>query len=317
MNDRQENKVSMYLAVLSVCDLYNPDWAGSVGFANAVGRFRDKLLELNNTVEVQETPRTGIHKDKMNVWEAMKDEALLVSGAVTAYATTINNQRLKDAVHFTATDLMRVRDTLAGQRALIIHDQANAVVANLADFGVTPATLTSLNGRILEFNKLMVAPRVAIVDRKGATSQLKNQMKELDMILKDEMDPLMAAYRNTALGFYDAYFNARKIVDTGSSKPSVVIRVMVSEAESGVALKDVDVAAVIEGDTRLYVGIPLPNGGWKLGFSASAIGDLANVSVTASKDGYKPAKKVLAVLPKTEYDLEMELKPSTVESEDL
>jgi hypothetical protein len=313
MNDRQENKVSMYLAVFRVCESYNTDWAGNVAYANAVARLGDKFLLLKDIVEIQETPITGIRKDKLNAWEAMKDEALLVSGAVTAYATTINNQQLKDAVHFTATDLMRVRDTLAEERALVIHNQANAVVANLADYGVTALTLSNLMDRIIAFEALLVAPRVAIVDKKGATGLLKSLFDEVDSVLKNEMDPLMAVFKGSASVFYEAYFNARMIVDTGSSKPSVGIMITVKDAQTGAVLTGVDVSASMEGaPNKVYAAKVEPDGRLKVALPSSAVGDLANVNLRAVKEGYEHSFLTMAVLPRTNYDVVMLMSASAV-----
>lgn len=305
----------MYLAVQKVCELYQVDWAGNVAFANAAVRLKDKLLLIRDIVEVQETPITGVRKNKELAREAMRDVALLVSGAVTAYATSINDQRLKDAVHFTSTDLMRVRDTLASERARVIHDQAQAVITNLADFGVTGSTLAELIARIEEFEGLLVAPRVAIVDKKGATGSLKMIMSETDALLKDEMDTLMPAFKTSAPAFYDAYFNARLIVDTGSTKPSVLIFVAVSDAQSGMPLVDVNVLASVEGSlNKTFAGTAQPDGRIRVALPGSAIGDLANVYLTASKVGYEQALKTVAVLPRTEYNVEMALMPTPVEA---
>lgn len=306
----------MYLAVSSVCESHQADWVGSVAYGNAVVRFQSKILLIRDIVEVQETPLTGISKDKMNAREAMKVEALLVSGAVTAYATITNNQQLKNAVHFTATDLMRDRDTLASERARIIHDQAISVVGSLADYGVTAVTLTSLMDKIVAFEALLVAPRVAIVDKKGATSSLKALMSEADALLRDEMDVLMPPFLLSAPVFYDAYFNARIIVDTGSIKPSVVILVTAKDALTGIVLSDVDLSAGVEGKPdKVYNATVRQDGRLRIALPASAIGNLANVNLRALKAGYDQSLLTLAVLPKTEYEVKMLMKPTPVPTE--
>lgn len=211
MNDIQENKVSMYLAEEKVLNDNNPVWAGVPAFANAVGAFTLKLEDIMGVVERQETAITGVRSDKMNAQDLMITSALSVSGSVFAYASATNNQTLKDAVDYTESSLKYVRDTLSAERCRIIHGQASAVVADLADYGVTAAVLGELDLRINAFIGLIPAPRVAITSRKGATSGLVDLIKEMDIILKEQLDRLMPQFRTAAPDFYKHYFDSRLI----------------------------------------------------------------------------------------------------------
>lgn len=216
MNDKQENKVSMYFAVVQVVDANNAVWAGTPAFVNAEAAFGTVMGGIQDLVEVQETVITGVRTDKLVALDAMVEKALLVSGAVFAYATDTDNNTLKEAVAYSASDLKYVRDTIAAERATVIHDQANAVIASLADYDVDAAVLTELTGLIDAFAALIPGPRVAITARKGATSGLVELMKEADSLLKERLDKLMNLYKVTDLEFYTHYFNARIIVGNAS-----------------------------------------------------------------------------------------------------
>jgi hypothetical protein len=221
MNDQQENKVSMYLAVEQVVDENNAVWTGTVAFANAYSAFKNELDAIREKVDVQETITTGIRADKIGAQDAMIAQAMLVAGAVYAFASETDNQTLKDAVSFTASDLKYVRDTISAERATIIHDQANAIIASLVDYDVDAAVLLALSDLIDAFMALIAAPRVAITVRKGATSGLVDHIKDIDLILKERMDKLMQLYKSSAFEFYTLYFNARVIVGNtaGGGKP--------------------------------------------------------------------------------------------------
>jgi len=211
MNDVQENKLSMYLAVESVVNTNNPVWSGVPAFASAVGAFALKLEGIVGVVERQETAITGVRSDKLNAQNLMIETALTVSGSVFAYASTVNNQTLKEAVSYTESSLKYVRDTISAERCTVIHSQASAVVADLGDYGVTPAVLAELDDRITAFIELIAAPRVAITSRKGATSVLVELIKEMDLILKEQLDMLMPQFKVSDPVFYTHYFDSRLI----------------------------------------------------------------------------------------------------------
>lgn len=308
MNDKQENKVSMFLVVDKVLTKFAADWAGNVAFAAAVAVFRALLGEIMTKVEVQETAYTGVTKDKKTARLAMKDSAMLVSGAVIAYASTVGNETLKKAVSFSASSIMQGRDTVAAQRARVIHDQANGVVALLADFGVTATVLSDYMDLIEAFEAMIPAPRVAIVMKKGAGQSLQLLIGNVLVVLKDQLDKLMPQFKVSAPEFYEAYFDARIIVDTGSAKPSVVISGIASDLSTGLALEGVDVKVTVGENPKVFKAVTLGNGLFKIGLSASVVGVGALVKVVASKEGYLDLVEGVTVEPGKDYVVDLAMK---------
>ena len=211
MNDVQENKLSMYLAIKTVLMDNDSIWTGFPAFVSAVVDFGEKLEGIILAVERQETAITGVRSDKLVAQELMITSALAVSGSVFAYASATNNQTLKEAVNYSYSSLRYVRDTISAERCKIIHSQALAEVANLADYGITAATLTELDELIDSFADLLPAPRVAITSRKGATSGLVDLIKDIDLILNERLDMLMPQFKESNLEFYKHYFDSRLI----------------------------------------------------------------------------------------------------------
>jgi hypothetical protein len=309
MNDRQESKYNMYLAVEKVIDKYQAVWSGNQGFSDAVTSFKGKLKDIRLLTEVQEKKTTGVRKDKLIALEIMKDEALIIGGAVFTYATAINNQTLKDAVNYTATDLTKVRDTLAAERARVILDEANNVAANLVNYGITAQQLLDYEALIVTFEGLIVSPRMAIVTKKGATKALKTVMGDADGILKDQMDRIMPQFKLSAPDFYVDYFNARIIIETGSSKPSVTIAGTCKESVGMLALEGVFVKATVVGDTKDYTFTTGSDGLFKVGLSSKSVGTGATVNLVASKVGFADAIASIVVEPNKSYVVDLVLAP--------
>ena len=241
MNDNQENKVSMYLAVKTVVDSYGAVWAGVAAFVNGYGLFITILNRILGEVDVQETATTGVRTDKLAAQDVMIEQALVISGAVYAYASDVENNTLMASVSFTLSELKYVRDTISAERARVIHTQATTVVGLLVDYGVDTAMLDEFDTSIDSFLALIPAPRVAITVKKGATSNLVEDVKLADKQLKDKLDKLMPQFKTVSPDFYGQYFDARIIVNYKGGTSKGDISGVVTDVETGNPIKDVEV----------------------------------------------------------------------------
>lgn len=213
MTDRQENKLSMYATVIQVCNANNAAWSGLTAFANAFTNFSNATQAISDTRITQETITTGIAQDKTALRERMATLAQRVGSAVAAYASVTSNNELRNKVNYTFTDLLRTRDTISADRCRVIYTEANAVVADLTDYGVDATMLTELDAAITAYSAIIVSPRTAISIRKTSTAELKALFKQADDVLKNQMDLLAKMFMDSAPTFYSNYLNARVIVD--------------------------------------------------------------------------------------------------------
>lgn len=217
MTDRQENKLSMYAAVIQVCTDYTLTWTPLAAFGTVFTNFTNTTQTITNTRITQESVTTGVAKDKATLRENMADLALKVGKAVVAYASVNNNNALLDKVNYSRSQLLSVRDTISADRCRVIHTEATAVLADLTDYGVDAPLLTDLDTAISDYSIAITTPRTAITTRKTSTSELKTLFAEADKILKKQMDTLMEMFKADAPTFYTNYFNARVIVDLKGS----------------------------------------------------------------------------------------------------
>ncbi|MBA3650149.1 MAG: hypothetical protein H0W66_01380 [Chthoniobacterales bacterium] len=100
-----------------------------------------------------------------------------------------------------------------------MHDEANAIIAQLADYGVTAATLSALQTRIDAYRMEIASPKMAIGERSTHTDLLKQEFARADALVKNRLDGLVRQFEETDATFVANYRNARKITDTGS-KPN-------------------------------------------------------------------------------------------------
>ena len=69
MQDRQENKLSMYLAVQKVCTDNNGVWSGLPAFVSSFSAFEGKIADIEAVRLIQEQDTTGIAVDKTELRE--------------------------------------------------------------------------------------------------------------------------------------------------------------------------------------------------------------------------------------------------------
>jgi len=217
MKNSQENKLSMYFAVQKVCSDNNGVWNGLPAFVSAFSAFEDVIQGIQDQRVIQEKDTKGVTQDKGSAEDELIDQALKVSTSVHAYATEINDNTLREKINYSPSDLKIARDTILIDMCQLIHDEANNVVTNLADYGVTPAELTDLQGKIDDYEAIVAGPRNAITDRSTATIELENLFITGDDILTNKLDKLITQFKQSDPEFTTQYANSRKIIDMGGA----------------------------------------------------------------------------------------------------
>ncbi len=144
MNDRQENKLGMFRATAQVLTDHASAFAGVPAMATQHQNLRDSITLIDSLAQAQAAATTGVTVDKKNFQEQMTSYALRVAGAVKACASVANNQTLAKKTELHESDFSRARDDARDDLAQGVHDDAQGVLASLADYGVTAATLSRL-----------------------------------------------------------------------------------------------------------------------------------------------------------------------------
>lgn len=221
----QEDKRSMYIVVKDVCNRNKGIWINFKGFVEAFGEFEMNLTEIGVQSQIQGENITGIATDKRKISEEMIQMSIEVSGAVYAFASKARDNELMKRVNYNYRDLKRFRDTILKDNCQIIHDEANKIIAQLADYGKTPADLAMLQDIINNYVVILEKPRVAKTITKVATAKLKEHFIIEDNILRTRLDKLMEKYKTTEPKFYYEYKSARIIINTASHTISLKVTV--------------------------------------------------------------------------------------------
>ena len=214
MNAKLENKLSMYLAVQLVLDRNKTTWQGLTALADAVTEFNQHVANIPPLAQTQSTPSAGITADKAQLRAAMAQAALEVAAATHAYAKKAKNNDLAAKTKVALSHFTQGRDTVAADRARVVHAAAASVVASLAPYGVTAAKLTALAAKIDAYAASLGKPRDAVASSSTATRLLKAEFTAADALLRDQLDALVPQFAAANARFVQDYQNARIIVDS-------------------------------------------------------------------------------------------------------
>ena len=289
MTSKQESKFSMhlvardYLVANAAITATLPNYAGF--FSGVSGG----IVQIQTIRALQEADKTSITGNKSQLKANLIVLAMDVSRKVVAYATIVNNTELLQEVNYAESDLKKCADTILKDRCQVIYDRANANVAALATYGITPAINANLLTAVNAFNAAIPKPRLGITDKKRATEQLALLLKEVDDNLA-KIDVLVEIVKVSQPTFYSKYKTARKIIATGVGTLSV--KGKITDAESGEGLKGARVSFAADASDGI---VKTGSGAAKVkksaeqgGFNIKSLAE-GSYTVTVSKPGYKDA----------------------------
>ena len=216
MNKHLENRMSMLYTVRQVCEKHSGAFGSLPPFVNAFGELKVNISATENAIRTQEQSLLGVALDKRTKRTAMLSSALAVANAAFAYAEDTGDLALRERMSWSFSTSNKGRDAVIGQRCQGIHDDATANLPDLPDYGVTAVDLTALRSDIDAYVATIGSPRSALTVRKGATAEITALVKDSLKILNNRMDKLMSEFKESKPNFYQEYFDARIIVDSGA-----------------------------------------------------------------------------------------------------
>lgn len=171
------------------------------------------ILMIGEYRQVQEGDNTGLTTDKSQLRNELVRSVLQVSAALKAYALTVNNNELKVKGDYGISDLVRSSDPILLDIAVLLSGLAAPLKGELPKFFVGEKELNELNELIAAFKIAIPKRRVAASTTKVSTVNIREVFNAQDLLLREQIDVLMQPFKFTQSDFYNAYRNARLIVD--------------------------------------------------------------------------------------------------------
>jgi len=135
MNQAQENELSMYITVDTLCTNNAPIVKSLPIFSQQHSLPQDLIARVNMTRGKQETDITGITEDKKQSALKLVSKTVKAIGAAKAFALITKNNELKTAVDYSKSDLINLNDTGLAQTTQSIRDRIGGLSVDLTDYG--------------------------------------------------------------------------------------------------------------------------------------------------------------------------------------
>lgn len=209
----------MFETTLTFLDKNGTIWNGKPAFLDAVTRARDGTTQIRGRTGQQQSPTEGVTGEKAQVRDDLEEKLLVIADLIAAFAAKTANPELAAQVQMTKSSLDGLPDSGLVQTAKRVTEAAEANMAPLAAYGVTPTTNDELKAAADLFANKKESPREAIIGRKIETLSLPTAIRAVRSIFRNELDKLMTAFKKPEPDFYKGYFTARIIIDRAATIP--------------------------------------------------------------------------------------------------
>ena len=234
MDKKQIDIFDMALAVENHFDDNAAIWAASIPLSNAKNTLSSKIAEIAQHHAIQLLNNSAISTNKKNVRDNLQTLAHQLSAAICGYASYIDNIFLYKRVYFAPSDFNRFKDAELVGECVNLSQEAATIIANLAPYGVLPATLTAFSAATNQFCAIMKDPLEAIAKRKIATEAIAELLPKLSTFLNTSLDNLIVALAVSQPEFVQIYHNVRRINSSPSKHWSITTICIDSHTEKAI-----------------------------------------------------------------------------------
>lgn len=216
MADRRVTaRLNMGNAVKKVCD-DNVDIVALVpAFVLLVTGLGTRITELRLQIK-KVSKKNGGSSNTKEYWKNQSAFLLsIVCGAGIAYAQKIKDMKLEENFNFSKTALEELRDTELIETGQSIIDTQATLAAQLIDYGITTAFMTTVTEALSNFEEANPEPIANVSTTKAKHEQLLDDAFALSAYVLENMMKAALIYKVLNPLFYQSLDNASLVRDTG------------------------------------------------------------------------------------------------------
>lgn len=225
MNDRQSNKLSMFLATQKIINRYSCVWSNIPSFCEVTDSFTEQLFLLQQVRKLAKSEAEGFKNNKFWIENALIERAIKISSIIHVYAEAAQNPALKDMMDLSPSDLLNSKDTIILYRCNIIYEKAVKLLVKLRNYGLTPFDIDDLEERTTEYSFYIIEPSLSKEEINMAINNPKATIMRTDNILR-KLDKLMDIYKCIESPFYTSYFISRSMGGLGNGSDHDILRTL-------------------------------------------------------------------------------------------
>lgn len=203
----------MYETVISVCQAHQTTWQNTAAFNDLYTELTVKVDLVKALTLAQLTDSKGVTATKALVLDSLVEKAGILSNLLGVYALEIGDTELLMRNLYTPSEWKRGSALLRINRFRQLLNDGQANETGLLPYGVDAGFLQDFETKLEEYTTLIQQPRLAIIDHKNTTLEIKRVMRETDALLGEKMDRIIRVFGPADPRFLSKYQSARSIVD--------------------------------------------------------------------------------------------------------
>lgn len=221
MNDRIENKVSMFLKVKNFLKVHEPTLAVSPPVITLKNQFDPLVDDIFSEAADASMRLKGYAEQKKINRQQLETLALQVSSALFAYWNTLATEQPLHPSDYTKRALQRYSASALHLRARQLHEAADPVKALLAPYNCAPADVDALHTATTTFFAAIESPKTARATRARANKNMLQLVQQAAKMLT-QLDIYLSTFQHHHKTLFSQYRSARAIDNMrgpGKKKP--------------------------------------------------------------------------------------------------
>ena len=220
MNQEQINITTMQSIVAQYLAENQAIWSGNKAVSAAVAALNSNNAIIAQKRDVQETATNGAAETARQARHDLEQKIVEIADQLYALAAKTGNAVLEAQSHFTVSQLDGMGADKLEQTAKDVSALATTQLAGLADYNVTAADVTALDGLRAAFSSVKAAVPVARSKRAGQTQTLPQAIRDNQSLLNKQLDKQLTKFKAANPEFYAGYQAARTIFNRRSHHAS-------------------------------------------------------------------------------------------------
>lgn len=224
MRKKTKHKLAMYQTVIDTVKANDTSWEGIPVFVDTVEKLIEKVTSLEEAEQTQRLATVGVVSSRNTLRNNSTNQLMRISGALSALGKMKGDDVLHLQMKISPSTLKLTSRTEYLSVIASIVNCALQHAEDLAPFGITQNEISDLMELKNNLINSSLRPRAAIIERKGSTIKISTLEKEIDDLLRNELDEIMKLIKASNEDFYRSYKQARSIISYGtrgsSDKPT-------------------------------------------------------------------------------------------------
>lgn len=215
MTDKQED----YFSMLIVLNALLINFITTVESIPAFKRALDLFTPLLEKIKQVDSGRGSITSGKTDIKGSVRSDLInavtLAASALFTYAGEHNKPEILNRVDRPDSYYSRMRDSNLIMEATALLNLTKGIETDLVEHGLNADEITSLTTLADTYKKAIEEAGTSSVDGTSATANVYQLIGEAKFIVENKFDKHIKIFRKKNPEFYEKYWSARKVVETG------------------------------------------------------------------------------------------------------